>query len=104
METLTSDITTFVKSTKTFQEIMGSQSGVFDIIGFKKFENQNIYKNFFLPQKNNHTNYSHRKKEGHSEEKCVINQTYPRRCRYYIKKLIILNPTVTLKRKKTPLK
>lgn len=77
METLTSDITTFVKSTETFQKIMGSQSGVFDIVGlgFKFFENQNIYKNFFLPQKNNHKNCSHRKKEGHSEEKCVIKQT-----------------------------
>ncbi|XP_058783345.1 uncharacterized protein LOC131658028 [Vicia villosa] len=54
VETLTKDMTSFVKSTETFQKIMGSQSGVFDKagLGFKQSENQMIYENFFLPKKN----------------------------------------------------
>lgn len=51
MESLTHDINTFVKSTKTFQKIMGSQSCVFDKVGLD-FENLKIKRymktSFFL--------------------------------------------------------
>jgi len=50
---LKNDISNFVKSTETFQKIMGSQVSVFDkvCIGFKTNQKQKLYENFFIPEK-----------------------------------------------------
>lgn len=50
---LKNDISNFVKSTETFQKIMGSQVSVFDkaCIGFKTNHKQKLYENFFIPEK-----------------------------------------------------
>ena len=54
---LKNDISNFVKSTETFQKIMGPQVSVFDkaCIGFKTNQNQKLYENFFIPEKGTKT-------------------------------------------------
>jgi len=49
---LKNDITNFVKSTETFQNIIGAQKNAFDktCIGFKE-QKHKLYKNLFIPEK-----------------------------------------------------
>jgi hypothetical protein len=46
------DITNFIKSTKTFENILGSQKCIFDKagLGFESYKKQKLYKDFFIPQ------------------------------------------------------
>jgi len=52
VKNLRNDLTCFIKSTETFQKIMGSQKGMTDHngIGFENLKNQKIYENFFIPK------------------------------------------------------
>jgi hypothetical protein len=70
---LENDLTKFVSSKKTFDKILGSQSGVFDKagIGYKPYQNKRLYKNFFHPQKRKKTyKCTFCQKEGHIEAFC----------------------------------
>jgi len=51
---LRNDLNHFIKSTETFQKIMGSQERMFDKagLGFDISKNQKMYENFFIPEKN----------------------------------------------------
>jgi len=73
---LKNDISNFVKSTKTFQKIMGSQVSVFDkaCIGFITNQKQKLYENFFIPEKGTKRNEKYKctycEKYGHLEPFC----------------------------------
>jgi uncharacterized Zn-finger protein len=70
---LRNDLTVFLKSTETFQNIMGTQTTMFDKagLGFDLFKNQKIYENFFIPaQKENIIRCSYCNKNGHLESIC----------------------------------
>lgn len=94
VEELTNDITNFVKSTETFQKIMGSQAGMFDKagIGFNVCKNQKIYKNFFIPKQDKKVFVPNIKKEctfcrnhGHIEKDCFHKRnksSVKRKCYY----------------------
>jgi hypothetical protein len=82
---LKNDISNFVKSTETFQKIMGSQVSVFDKagLGFRTNHKQKLYKNFFIPERNEKTCEKYKctfcKKYGHLEPFCFRkkkNQTF----------------------------
>ena len=66
----------FVKSTETFQKIMGSQVSVFDkvCIGFKTNQKQKLNENFFIPEKITKTceryKCTYYEKYGHLEPFC----------------------------------
>jgi hypothetical protein len=68
---LRNDLTHFIKSTETFQKIMGSQKGMADHngIGFDITKNQKIYENFFIPEKDK-LKCSFCDKDGHVESFC----------------------------------
>ncbi|CAJ2665549.1 unnamed protein product [Trifolium pratense] len=68
---LENDITKFVKSTKTLENILGSQKNSFSKtgLGFETYNNQRIYNKFFVPNKPIYKcSYCH--KEGHLEPFC----------------------------------
>jgi len=68
---LRNDLTHFIKSTETFQKIMGSQKGMTDQtgVGFDISKNQKIYENYFIPEKDK-LKCSFCDKNGHIESFC----------------------------------
>ncbi|XP_073225551.1 uncharacterized protein [Cicer arietinum] len=76
---LKNDISNFVKSTETFQKIMGSQSGIFDKagIGFKSSQKQKLYENFFLPKVHPLIN---KRKPWYSDNGCSRHMTGDKHC------------------------
>jgi len=64
---LRNDLTLFIKSTKTFQNIIGSQVEMSNHtgLGFDASKHKKLYKNFFIPEK-----CSFCDKKGHSESLC----------------------------------
>jgi len=68
---LRNDLNHFIKSTETFQNIMGSQAGIFDKagLGFDISKNQKMYENFFIPEKDK-MKCSFCNKNGHLERFC----------------------------------
>ena len=76
---LTKDITSFVKSTETFQKIIGSQKRMLDKtgIGFNISKKQELYKKVFMPKPDKKILVPIKRKEctfcrkhGHSEDNC----------------------------------
>jgi hypothetical protein len=72
---LENDLRKFFTSTKTFDNILGSQFGMFDKagLGYRPFQKMKLYENFFLPQKQKKIQkykctFCH--KEGHLEKFC----------------------------------
>ena len=70
---LENDITKFVRSTETFQNIIGAQKNAFDktCIGFKTKDKQKLYENLFIPKKRvERYKCTYCKKYGHLEKFC----------------------------------
>jgi len=68
---LRNDLTYFIKLTETFQKSMGSQRDMFDKtgLGFNVSQNQKIYENFFIPEKEK-MKCPFCNKDGHLESFC----------------------------------
>jgi hypothetical protein len=71
INSLRNDLTLFIKSTETFQKIIGSQVGMNSHtgIGFDASKHQKIYENIFIPGKDK-LRCSFCNKNGHSESMC----------------------------------
>ena len=65
------DLALFIKSTETFQKIIGSQVGISNHTGidFDASKHQKLYKNFFIPEKDK-LKCSFCDKNGRSESLC----------------------------------
>jgi hypothetical protein len=72
VSTLEKDITNFIKTTETFNNILGSQKGIFDKagLGFETYKKQKLYKDFFIPQKIEEFKCKFCHKKGHIEMFC----------------------------------
>jgi cell division septum initiation protein DivIVA len=72
VSTLEKDITNFIKTTETFNNILGSQRGIFDKagLGFETYKKQKLYKDFFIPPKNEEFKCKFCHKKGHIEMFC----------------------------------